>query len=351
MKNSLFLSLLFLAGCSLDLPYLWHISRGQTDLLLNTVSIKEALKKYKFTKEERAKLELIPKLKTFARSTWGKDVDESIYSSYAHLDRPYVTWVLRASPPYKLKAYKWDFPVIGQAPYKGFFDKEMAKEEARSFVKKGYDILLRGVTAYSTLSYFDDPILSSMLSYKESDFVALIFHELAHTVLFFKDHINFNERFAEFVGRKTAELFYLKQNNKEMAQNMRAEWRDEALFSVFMSKEYNSLDKWYKEKEGKINKEMKEKRLKEIQERFARDIQPQLQTESYNYFPSLKLNNALLLSYRSYKYNMEEFEKLFNQVGQSLKAFIEYCAPFEKEEDPEKAFSKAVSALKNPASS
>ena len=218
-------------GC--DISYLGHVSYNQIALLNKRVPIEDALEKYSFTEEEKKKLKLVPELKTFAKKNLKMDINEDIYSTYVQLDGPYVTYVLRVSHAYELKSYLWDFPVIGAAPYKGFFEKEKAEEAAKAFPPDKYDTLVRGVSAYSTLNWFNDPILSSMLSYSESSFVVTIFHELAHTVLFFKDNVNFNERFAEFVGRKAAELFYLNREGEssETVQKLQAQWKDELLFS------------------------------------------------------------------------------------------------------------------------
>ncbi len=344
----LIFSFLFLTGCK-DMQYLAHVSLGQVKLLNQRVSIEKALEKYELTESERKKLKMVSQIKKFALEKLKLDIDEDIYSTYVKLDEAYVSYLLRVAYAYELKAYKWNFPFIGYTPYKGFFDKEKAKEAAKFFPKDKYDTLVRGVAAYSTLNWFEDSILSSMLSYDESDFVVTVFHELAHTVLFFKDHIDFNERFAEFVGRRSAELFYLEKEGaeSETLQKMHGEWEDELLFSSFMTTEYGELDEWYKQNKGKVTPEMKQKRLKDIQNRFLRNIQPNLKTNSYHYFSKIKLNNARLLSYRSYKHNTGEFEKLFDspQVNKSISAFVEYCSQFEEEEDPEVALSEAVKDL------
>ena len=317
LKRRVFICLLFLfflTGCS-SIEYLWHVSVEQVDLLNDRVPIEEALEEYDFGKEEKKKLQMVAGIKQFAIERLQLDIDEDVYSTYVQLYRPYVSYLLRVSSAYELKAYTWDFPIVGSAPYKGYFDKQMAKEAAKSFSREKYDVYLRGVRAYSTLGWFEDPIYSSMLSYNESDFVVTIFHELAHTVLFFEDHINFNERFAEFVGRKAAIAFYLERSgNSAIVKTMQKEWEDELLFSSFMVREYESLNKWYKDNKGKVSKAMKRKRLREIQDRFLVEIQPKLQTTNYNYFSEVKLNNARLLSYRSYNYSMDEFEKLFSST-------------------------------------
>ena len=338
------LSILFLTGCEIN--YLWRVSSGQADLLSRRVSLEKALKKYEFSEDEKKKLQLIPEIKKYTLGTLKLDIDEDIYSTYVHLDQPYVSWLVRVSAIYELKAHEWNFPIIGKAPYKGFFEKEKAIKEAESFPKDKYDTFVRGVSAYSTLNWFEDPIYSSMLKYSERDFVVTIFHELAHSVLFFDDHINFNERFAEYIGRKAALYFYIDKegSSSETVNLLQREWEDEILFSSFMKKEYDSLNKWYVDNRGKVTQESKEKRIREIQDRFIRELKGKLKTDSYGYFSNIKLNNARLLSYRSYNYDMTAFEKLFNssEVNKELKKFIEYCSRFEKEKNPEEALYKAI---------
>ena len=207
-KALLIFGFLLLQGCSsLDVGYFLHVTQGQMSLLTHRIPVEEALKIYSFNENEERNLKLVPQIKEFARDVLYLDIDEDIYSSYVHIDGPYVTYLLRVSSAYELKAYEWNFPIIGSAPYKGFFSKEKALKVAEAFSKDEYDTYVRGVTAYSTLGWFSDSVLSTMLSYEEHRFVRMILHELVHTVLFFKGHINFNERFTEFVARKAVVCF------------------------------------------------------------------------------------------------------------------------------------------------
>ena len=354
MKNRkiiLFLLLFFLTvmvSCS-NISYYWSVSTGQLDLLSRRISIEQAKDKYTLTAEEISKLQLVSDIKKFAIENLKLDIDEDIYSTYVHLEEPYVSYLLRVSSAYELKPYVWDFPFTGKVSYKGFFDQDQAMDEAAEFPKEEYDVYIRGVTAYSTLGWFEDPITSAMLSYTERDFVQVIFHELAHTLLFFKDHIDFNERFAEFIGRKASMLFYIdRQGEKsQTVQIMQSEWADQLLFSAFMVGEYDSLQTWYKQNKGNVTPELKEERLQEIQNRFLTEIKPNLKTNSYQYFSKIKLNNARLLSYRSYNYDMEEFEELYNstEVAQDLSTFIKVCSEFKKSDDPEKSLKEKIANL------
>ena len=341
--NFLFICFFFFTSCS-NLDYLWEVGTGQVELLSNTIPIEEALQKYNFTEEEKKNLKLVSELKAYAKNSLKMNIDDKVYSSYVQLNETYVTYLLRVSDAYQLKAYKWDFPIVGYVPYKGFFDKESAIKAAKSFPEEKYDVYLRGVTAYSTLGWFEDPVLSSMLKYKETDFTTMIFHELAHTVLFFKNKVNFNERFAEFIGRKAAISFYTSKEgeNSKKVQSMQKYWEDELIFSSFMVNEYERLKKWYEDNKGKITKAQKQKRIQQIQEHFLTQIQAQLNTNRYDYFSKIELNNAKLLSYRSYNFNMSEFETLFNspEINRNIKSFIDYCLRFKSEDNPEKALSQ-----------
>ena len=341
--NFLFICLFFFTSCS-NLGYLWETGTGQLKLLSNTTPIEKALQKYNFTEEEKKNLELVSELKSYAKNTLKMNIDDKVYSSYVQLNENYITYLLRVSYAYELKAYKWEFPIVGSVPYKGFFDKESAIQAANSFSEEEYDVYLGGVTAYSTLGWFEDPILSSMLKYKEIDFTTMIFHELAHTVLFFKNNVNFNERFAEFIGRKAAISFYTSKEgkNSRKVQSMKEYWEDELIFSSFMVNEYEKLKKWYEDNKGKITKIQKQKRIQQIQESFSTQIQTQLNTKKYDYFSNIELNNAKLLSYRSYNFNMSEFEILFNspEVNKNIKSFIDYCLRLKSEDKPEKALSQ-----------
>ena len=349
LRLALLTSLFFLSGC---LSYLWHASSNQLKLISRRMPIEEALARFQFTPEAERNLRMVADLKDFARNDLKMDIDENVYSTYIHLNRPYVSYLLRVSRADRLEAYTWYFPVVGRVPYKGFFDKELAEGAAKTFPPERYDVYVRGVAAYSSLGYIEDSVLSSMLGYKESDFASVIFHELAHTILFFPNHINFNERFAEFVGRKAALRFFIAKEGEESktAALMRAQWEDELIFSSFMLKEYRALENWYKENPGAAQSEKKRRRLREIQDRLAHHILPKMKTRRYRYFPKIRLNNARLLSYRSYNYNMDELEKLFEQTGFDIAAFTEKCQSFKDAPDPEEALRQAVSGSSASAS-
>ena len=125
--------------------------------------------------------------------------DNDSYRSYADIERDFVVWNVFAAPEFSLQARRWCFPIAGCVSYRGYFSQQAADAEAERLGRKGFDVAVGGVTAYSTLGNFDDPVLSSMMRWDDLQLVATLFHELAHQVLYVKGDTGFNESFATAV--------------------------------------------------------------------------------------------------------------------------------------------------------
>ncbi|MCB0390314.1 MAG: aminopeptidase [Bdellovibrionales bacterium] len=327
--------LFFLPGCMVG--YFFKSSYHQQKLLRSRVAISEVLEDEKTPLEVKTKLQLAMNAKFFAEKELGLNKSKN-YSSYVSLERPYVTWIVRASKAFELEAYQWWFPIVGHVPYKGYFSESEAQEEATTFDKKKYDIYVRGVTAYSTLGWFDDPITSPMLRYNDHDLVELIIHESVHATLYIKSNAEFNERLATFLGQEGAKLFYQKLEGQD-SQNLKAindNIEDTKLFSNFISKELEDLRKWYVSlPDTNKNVVEKYKRIKNIQIRFAANIKPLLKTESFKNFDQRELNNAMLLSYETYIQDLSDFEKLFQLENKNLKNFLNRIKSLEEVDNPQ----------------
>ena len=125
--------------------------------------------------------------------------DNDSYRSYADLDRDYVVWNIVAVPEFSLQPKTWCYPVVGCVSYRGYFSRDKARIRPTGLRGDGYDVAFGGVAAYSTLGRFDDPVLNTMTHWGDDDLVAVMFHELAHQVLYIKDDTEFNESFATAV--------------------------------------------------------------------------------------------------------------------------------------------------------
>lgn len=193
-----------LACAALHGCYLAHVAGGQVALNASRQPIPALLADPATPAAVREPLEFITRVRQFASQALALP-DNASYRSYADLGRPYVAWNVFAAPEFSVAPRTWCFPVAGCVAYRGYFDEAKAVRYARAMRRRGYDVHLAPVAAYSTLGHFDDPVLSSMLNYPDVELAALVFHELAHQVAYLPGDSAFNEAFAmtvEFEGTR-----------------------------------------------------------------------------------------------------------------------------------------------------
>lgn len=314
-------------------------------LLNSRVPIDEALQDPNISAEEKRKLALAQQARAFAENDLHLQATKN-YTSYVKLDRPYVTYVVSAAYKWELKHYQWSYPFVGKMPYKGFFNEDDAKNEEVELKKEDLDTYLRGVSAYSTLGWFKDPLLSSMLRYKDYDLVNTIIHETVHATLYIKHEADFNERLANFLGNKGAEMYYLKTEGPDSKTllEVKKDNHDDKLFSEFISQELKDLSEWYRGlPPSDRTEERRSGRFAEIQKRFNDKIMPQMQTVGYSKFSSAKLNNARLLVFKTYMQDLNDFEKLYELSGRDFRKFIERCKELEGAKDPAAKLKEIIS--------
>ena len=296
----------------------------------------EALKDPKIPDSEKAKIRLAQQAKQFAESDLGLTPSKN-YTDYVPLNRPYVVYAVNAAEKWNLKSYLWSFPFVGEVPYKGYFDQGNANAEATDMEFKGYDTYVRGVSAYSTLGYFRDALLSSMTRYEDHDLVDTIIHESTHATLYIKSSADFNERLAVFVGHLGTERFYLNREgpDSKTLKLIRNENTDEILFSEFIKHEIEDLQAWYQDPQNSHSDASRTERLKLIQENFLIQLKPKLKTEMYSWFDKAKLNNARLMLFKTYLADLHDFENLFVLCEKDLSRFLKTCKGLEKSSRPE----------------
>ncbi|WP_413585211.1 aminopeptidase [Bdellovibrio sp. HCB274] len=331
-----------LTGCQIN--YLASSAYNQMKLLNARVPIEQALKDPNISTQEKSKLELAQKARAFAENDLHLKPTEN-YTSYVKLDRPYVTYVVSAAYKWELKHYQWSYPFVGKMPYKGYFNEASAKEEELDLQKDDLDTYMRGVSAYSTLGWFKDPLLSSMLRYKDYDLVNTIIHETVHATLYIKGSADFNERLAMFLGNKGAEQYYLKvegENSPTLAA-IKKDNEDDRIFSKFISEELRDLATWYKNVPVESHTEHRRmERIAGIQEKFKTQVLPKMKTKNYEKFATTPMNNARLLVYKTYLSDLADFETLYEQSGGNFQVFIERCKSLEKEKDPAQKLKELI---------
>jgi predicted aminopeptidase len=193
-----------LSSCAL--PFYVQAIGGQLELLRKRVPIAELLADESLDPELRATLTAVAQIRRFASDDLLLPDNDS-YTTYVRLDRPYVVWNVVAAEEFSVDPKTWCFPFAGCVAYRGFFDRDRAEAFRARLDRRGFDTYSGGATAYSTLGYFDDPVLSTMVGGGEQYIASVLFHELAHQRLYVKDDSEFNEAFATAVEEHGTELW------------------------------------------------------------------------------------------------------------------------------------------------
>jgi predicted aminopeptidase len=188
-----------LAGCGLG--YLTQAADGQWQVMRARRPIDQVIADPGTDPALRSRLALVREARDFASQQLGLP-DNRSYRSFSELGRPYAVWNVVATPEFSVAPLRWCFPVAGCVSYRGYFKEQQARNFAASLAERGDDVFVAGVTAYSTLGHFSDPVVSPMLRYDDLDLVSTIFHELAHQLLYVPGDSDFNEAFATTVAEE-----------------------------------------------------------------------------------------------------------------------------------------------------
>ena len=245
MKTLLLLPLLtvLLSGCS-NLSYYFQAAQGQWDLISRKQDISLLIVNPTTEPHMKKRLRLAQNLNRFARETLLLPTQGS-YETYADLERPYATWVVFATPRFSLTPLKWCFPITGCLGYRGYFKEAEARRFAESLQEKSYDTHVKGSPAYSTLGWFDDPLLNTFLFWPESHLAGLIFHELAHQKLYIPGATTFNESYAEAVSQIGVVLWLKKRHASQALEKWRNFKKQQAALLHIMQKTRSSLQTLY----------------------------------------------------------------------------------------------------------
>ena len=186
-----------LASCS-QLGYYVQAAQGEFSLLAGARPIDDWLADPDISVTLRDRLQKVKKIRSFAASALGLP-DNGTFKTYTDIKRPYVLWNVVATPELSMRPAQWCFPVAGCVNYRGYYSKDEAQFFATALRTEGFDVQVAGVPAFSTLGWFNDPVLSSFIQYPDPELARLVFHELAHQVAYAPDDSQFNESFATAV--------------------------------------------------------------------------------------------------------------------------------------------------------
>jgi len=207
-----------LAGCSA--PYYWQAIHGQIGLMRQRESIEDMIETAAVDPALKATLTRIAAMRRFAVEKLELPDNDS-YTTYVALDRPYVVWNVVATEEFSVDPQRWCFPFAGCVAYRGYFEQAAAQEFAAELAGDGFDTHIGGSTAYSTLGYFDDPVLSTMVNGGDQYVASLLFHELAHQKLYVKDDSEFSEAFATVVEELGTEQWLMENGSATEVERYR----------------------------------------------------------------------------------------------------------------------------------
>ena len=310
----------WLGGCA-EITYYAQSVAGQVHLLANRRPLAEVVADAGTPAPLRERLELAREVREFASSALALPRDGS-YTSYVQLQAPYVVWSVVAAPPLSLTPRTWCFPVAGCVAYRGYFDPDDAQRFAAGLRAAGDDVYVAGVTAYSTLGWFDDPLLSSMLDGTAYDLAAVIFHELAHRRLYLAGDSDFNEAFAVTVEREGMRRWLAARGDDDLRRRYRqALHRRETLVSLVL--EWRARLQAVYDSDAPDEQRLARKRelLEGLRAAFAERVRADPTLAGAERWLSEDLNNAKLASVATYNTWVPAFERLLAEQGGQLDAF------------------------------
>lgn len=298
-----------------------YISRAayeEARILARRQSIAELVADSTTPRAEREKLRLVQAARAFARDSLGLTPKES-FTRYSRLDRDTLVLVVSAAYPDRLARRTWWFPIVGRFPYKGFFDFDGALRTAESLRDEGFDVSVGASSAFSTLGWFNDPLVSTTLRLDSVSLVNTVIHEIAHTTFFAKGQVVFNESFASFVGGRGAIAFFRALGDSAATQRAEREWADDRVLGAFWAELFAQIDSAFAaHPDSSDPAAAKAARLVAREQIYAsarvrlRDtVVPQLQTYGPSWAERVSLDNAVLMARRVYATGLDDFEQVY----------------------------------------
>jgi predicted aminopeptidase len=241
------------------------------------------------------------------------------YTTYSDVGRDTLLLVLQAAPKDCICPYTWKYPIVGRIPYKGFFDTRAAQQEAARFAAKGYDVYLRPSGAFSTLGWFEDPLLSTALDRDSVELAATVFHEIAHNTLYVKSATPFNESFAQLVGYRSAEAFFRERGDSLNARQAADRWHDEIVLGGYYSALVRRLDSLYAQRPDSVSLDNGRREAANwAHSQLTGPVAQQLRTFRIGRLAERPINNAQLIGARIYRTRLDLFDRWFDLHGRDV---------------------------------
>ncbi|HXT13885.1 MAG TPA: aminopeptidase [Candidatus Angelobacter sp.] len=322
------------SGCQ-TIGYYTQAIKGQFQIFANEKDIPKLIADPQTPAVLRQKLELVEQLRAFAKDKLKLPVDGH-YRKYSDVHRAYVVWNVQATPQFSLQPRTWWYPLVGSLEYRGYFSEKGARKYAATIAKKGDDVYVDGVEAYSTLGWFKDPVLNTFIDSSEPELAEVLFHELGHARVFARGDTDFNEAYATTVGQEGARRWLRASGKTNLLERYeRALKRNDQFVHLIMSTR-EQLEKVYGDtldKDGKVKAAktppLPPAQLKEAKERVFAELRENYQQlkaswggySGYDDWFAHELNNAQLNTIANYFDFLPAFQRLLELNGNDMEKF------------------------------
>ena len=302
--------------------YLLQSAQGQLALMSKRESISGVIDKPSTPAALRAQLKSVTAIRNFASRELGLP-DNGSYRKYADIGRPYVVWSVVAAPEFSVDPKQWCFPVVGCVAYRGYFVEKRARRFAAGLHAKGFDVVVGGIAAYSTLGHFDDPILSSMVGWNDVELASIIFHELTHQLLYVPNDASFNEALATTVAEEGVRRWLQQQGReKDLTEHLLQERRYLEVIAL-MNETRDRLRALYASGlPPPLMRERKRQGFEELRAAYAALKAPWGAHAPFEAWFAEDINNAHLASIATYFTCVPGFERELKAVDGDLPAFF-----------------------------
>lgn len=330
------LGALFVLSACAPIGYYAQAVSGHLEVMRLAVPIEERIRETGTAEPLRLKLARVLAIREFASRELALP-DNGSYRRYADLGRTFVVWNVFAAPEFSVKPFESCFPFTGCVSYRGYYSEEAAQQYAAALAAKGYDVYIGGVPAYSTLGWFDDPVLSTFIQYPEAEVARIVFHELAHQTVYIKDDTMFNESFASMIEDEGVRRWLDREGTAAQRAAYVESRRRRSEFSAFMLKYRARLAAFYERPALAEEKRAGKQRLfSELQDEYRALKASWGGLAGYDRLLAGGANNALLVSVASYVELVPAFRALLGQRQGDLKAFYEAVRDLGKLEKTER---------------
>ena len=303
------------------MEYYWQAVDGHTDILNREQPISELLAREDLDVELRARLVEMQRARDFASDELGLP-DNNSYRDYVDIGRDYVIWNVIATEEFSVSAQQWCFLFAGCVSYRGYFDKATAQKYAQTLQVKGMDTYVAGARAYSTIGWFDDPLLNTMLYRDEAMRVGVLFHELAHQKLYVQDDTAFNEAFATAVAQEGVRRWFLYNGNTSKYERYLESQQRRAEFNTLLKQTRSRLQVLYKQShDPDLMRKEKQRVFLQLKKDYVVLKRNWDSNKGYDAWMAQPLNNAHLALAATYHELVPDIKRYMHNTGGDLQLF------------------------------